>query len=268
MQGCFIKESEEFKKIDLFFYKLFGFKKILKKMIVNDNFKILKLPKLNKKYYRKFLKFLNKEKVKEICLDNNVNKELKEFLIKEFKETEKESVFKEIFSDVIIFFAKKKGLNLNNSEIIFISSTPSLLKEYILKIYKNVKNISVITNKKEKFDKLIEDFQKDYGIFIKIKDKNEKVKKQNTIYINIEKEKFLCDESFLNVNLIDIFKNYKGAFNDIYFHYKTNSESILKKEKIVKNLSFTQFYIKNLCENCNNLSFFKEKRYKIVNIIK
>ena len=78
----------------------------------------------------------------------------------------------------------------------------------------------------------------------------------------------LCEEFFSNVNLIDIFKIYKGAFTDIYFHYKTNVETILKKEKIVKNLSFTQFYIKFLCENCNNSSFFKEKRYKIVNIIK
>lgn len=279
MNYCYMTVTDDYSKLEIFLFCFFGYRRLLKnKIIKRNNMNMIKIPlppkmkeKHKKRYFTKLCRYYHEINVKNICF-HNLNDDLLKYYIKtEFQMISGSMVFYEIFLDIISFFAAKKGYNLNECELIFISNYPKEVHKLILKCFKYVKNISVYTTNPRKFENLSNELRNQYGIFIEIKNGKNKVRKYNKIYINCEADRIVDEASFQSVNLIDIYKVYKGGFHDVLLSYKTKEDRFIKENNIVKNLCFTEYYIKTLYTNIEKntiKNFLKENDYKIVNIKK
>ncbi|WP_249313429.1 hypothetical protein [Congzhengia minquanensis] len=279
MKNCYITAAEKFSKFDLLLFRCFGCKRLLKKNMVNKNgLNVIKIPlppkmkeKQKKRYFTRFCAYLHDMDVQTICVQNIQDHLLQYYLRCEFQIMKGSAIFYEMFQDFLTYFAEKKGYHLNECDLVLISNNPKEVKKYMLKCVRIVKAISVYTTNPGKFENLANEFREKYGIFIHIKGKNDKVKKYNKIYINCEADRIVDEGFFQSVNLIDIYKIYKGGFSEILLSYKTNEEEFLKENRVIKNLSFTEFYFKIQQTNIDKITipiFLKDKNYKIVNIRK
>ena len=101
-------------------------------------------------------------------------------------------------------------------------------------------------------------FLSKYGINLNIKEKKDKLKKNKKIYVNAGANKVFEKNTFNNVNLIDIYNVYDGAYHDIIL------ESTRKSKYYTKHLKSP--YKVALAEFINEEK--KGKNIKIVNIKK
>lgn len=265
MENVFLKERENYSSFYMFLFLFFNLKKIIKKEIKKgeyfDVYYIPSLKKLSKKNKEKFIKrmvkFLKSESIKNICC-GKINEDLKETLEKEFEKITGEETFFENIDMILDFFAKKKGINLSNNEVCFISNNPDVVKKLILKCKNKVKTFSVLTDNKEIFNNLKERISEELGIFIKI---NEKKKKINTVYINCENKVIKLKEYLVKANTIDIFKIYKNTYFNVKIFYKTYCDKFLDENNIEKNIIFTDFFKECIKKSPENIKIVNIKKY-------
>ena len=279
MNKCYITTTDRYCKFDFLLYRLFGWKKMLKKITFcqnHINLFTLPLPKKmkerqKKKYFTKLCNYFHRLDIQSVCCSNIMDDLLRYYLKTEFQWIDGSAVFSELFFDVISSFCVKKGYNLEECELIFLSNCPKDVRNYIEKSLKKVKKISIFTTNPSLFDGFVQEFRDQYGIFIQVKGKDDKVKKYNKIYINCEPDRIVDESFFSSVHLIDPYRVYHGAFNEILLSYKTDEDAFIKEHHIIKNLPFTEYYIRSVTLNADKnfvKSFLKKNHYKIVNIKK
>lgn len=263
MESIYIKEKENCTRKEIFFLKFFGGKRFFKKYFFHtDEIDIFCVPLIHKeKYYKKVCKYLKEKKVKKVYTPIDKNNPFALYMKKEFTYMVPEQALSLFFEEVLAFFAQKKGIELKDCILSFICNDVILVEKFLSQIYKKVKGISIYTNQAEKFTSLHKKWREKCGMEIEIKGQDDKVKKYNHIYINLEKEKIFKETFFMNANCIDIYRLYKGTYNEILMHFKTASEAYIKEHKIIKNLTFTEYYMQKNDK-------FSKKHYKIVNIKK
>ncbi|MBE7035989.1 MAG: hypothetical protein E7403_01695 [Ruminococcaceae bacterium] len=279
MQDCYMTTTEKGSLLEVILFCFFGFKQLFKKRIIKGNdLLIIFIPlpkslgeKLQTIYFKKLCKLFHKMHIRNICAYNIKNPVLAYKLRTEFYILKGISVFHDAFYDILERFSKKIGYPLKECELVLISNYPREAKQYILKIIKQIKSIVIYTTKPDKFTNMIEEIKKQYGIYITLKSKEDYAKKYKKIYVNIEPTPIFKESFFQSVHMIDSYKFYKGAFCDVIFSYNTPEDHIIKENKIIKNLCFTEYYTKthNNHENKGNTSkILKNDHYKIVNIVK
>lgn len=263
MEFIYIKEKENYTRKEMFMLTFFPGRRFLKKYLFHtEEIDIFCVPLINKeRYYKKVWHYLKENGVKKVYTSIEKNNPFVLYMKKEFTHMEPEQALSLFFEDIISFFAQKKGIELKDCILSFVSNDVSLTETFISKIYKKVKGISIYTSQAEKFTALHKKWRETSGMDLEIKGKDDKVKKYNHIYINLEKEKIFKENFFINTNFIDIYRLYKRAYNEIVMRFKTESESCIKEHKILRNLTFTEYYMQ---KNSN----FSKKHYKIVNIKK
>lgn len=279
MQDCYITTTDKVKKIEILLFCLLGIKKGLKKRIIKGNKMMLvfiPLPqsmgeKLKKIYFKKLCKLFHKMHIRNICAYNIKDTLLAYVLKNEFYILKGISVFYNYFYDIIQRFSQKAGYPLQECEVTLISNYPKDAQQYILKMIKAVKSISIYTTKPENFKNMVEEIKNQYGIYITLKNRDDKVKKYKKIFINLEPTPIFKESFFQSVYMIDPYHFYQGAFHDVIFSYNTVEEDMIKKNKIIKNLCFTEYYKKlyhasEIEENTTKI--LKHHQYKIVNIVK
>lgn len=275
MKNCYIKITEKFSKIDFFLFRHIRWNRLLKKnTFTKDAFHIIQIPvsfkmkeNKKKKYYTKICKYLHAIGVETICFYQIEDDLLRYYLNCEFQRVKGYDTFRTLFPRILTYFATKKGYNLNEIELCFITNHLDKAKALIMKSFKKVKGITVYTQNPMDFENFTKEFRETYGIFIHVHGKNDKVKKYNKIYINCEDNRIFDEDYFKTVNLIDIYGTYNGGYQDIIFSYKTKDDFFLKENHIVKNLMFTEFYFNYVVFHTDQ-HFQNEKNYKIVNIRK
>lgn len=279
MQDCYMTTTEKGTKLEIILFCFLGIKQFLKKRIIKGKkLLIISIPlpkfmgeKLQKLYFKKLCKFFHNMNIRNICAYNIKNPILAHKLRTEFYILKGISVFYDAFYDILERFSKKIGYSLKECELVLISNYPREVRQYILKIIKHVKSIVVYTTKPDKFTNMIEDIKNQYGIYITLKSKEDRAKKYNKIYVNIEPTPIFKESFFQSVHIIDIYKFYKGAFQDVIFSYNTVEDYIIKENKIIKNLCFTEYYKKTYNDNENKektSKILKKNHYKIVNLVK
>lgn len=263
MESIYIKEKENCTRKEIFFLKLFCGKRNFKKYLFHtEEIDVLCIPFIPKeRYYKKISNYLKKLNVKKVYTSIKKDNPFVLYMKKEFTYMEPDETLSLFFKEIISFFAHKKGIELKECTLSFICNDVLLAEKILSQIYKEVKGISIYTKEKEKFTALHKKWRETCGMDLEIKGKDDKVKKYNHIYINLEKELLFQENFFMNTNCIDIYHLYKGAYNEIIMRFKTASEACIKEHKIIKNFTFTDYYM----QKNNNLS---KKHYKIVNIKK
>ncbi len=279
MQDCYMTTTEKAKKIEILLFCIFGIKRLFKKRIIKGKKMTLifiPLPnslgeKLKKLYIKKLCKFFHKMHIRNICAYNIKDTLLAYALKNEFYILKGTSVFCDHFYDVLKRFSQKIGYSLKECELVLVSNYPKEAQQYILKMIKAVKSIAIYTTKPDTFKNMVEEIKNQYGIYITLKNKDDKVKKYNKIFVNLEPTPIFKESFFQSVYMIDIYRFYQGAFRDVIFSYNTIEEDLIKANKIIKNLCFTEYYKKlyNSSEiEENTTKILKKNQYKIVNIVK
>lgn len=279
MQDCYMTTTEKAKKIEILLFCLFGIKRLFKKRIISGKKLMLifvPLPqalgeKLKKLYLKKMCKLFHKMHIRNICAYNIKDTLLAHELKNEFYILKGISVFYDHFYDIIKRFSQKIGYSLNECELAFICNYPKEAQQYILKVIKDVKAITIYTTKPDCFKNMVEEIKNQYGIYITLKNKEDKVKKYKKIFVNLEPTPIFKESFFQSVYIIDLYHFYQGAYCDVIFSYNTFEEDVIKKNKIVKNLCFTEYYKKLYNSNeieGNTTKILKKNQYKIVNIVK
>jgi len=255
MENAYLKESKHR-------YTLYKALRMKIKIEKGENFCVLQIPKLKRKNdYIRLCKKMKKFGVQTVCIDDIKDEVLRYYIKQEFSVKDGSKLFMDYFYDILSFFINKKEMNLPESQIVLISNNSRMTEEYISFIYKKVKRISIYTTTPSLFFSLTEKYRDEYGIFLELMGKDDKVKKYRRFYINIDKENSFKDDFFRGCYLLDPFCKYKGGFYDVIFQFKTSDEHLIQKYNIRKNLMFTDFFR----ENNNN---FNRKDNKIVNIEK
>ncbi len=279
MQDCYMTTTEKAKKIEILLFCFFGIKRLLKKRIVKGNKLMLifiPLPnslgeKLKNIYFKKLCKFFHKMHIRNICAYNIKDTLLYHELRNEFYVLKGISVFYDHFYDILKRFSQKSGYPLQECELAFVSNYPKEVQQYILKVIKDVKSITIYTTKPDNFKNMVEEIKNQYGMYITLKNKDDKVKKYKKLYINLEPTPIFKESFFQASHMIDIYNFYQGSFRNVIFSYNTFEEDLIKEYKIMKNLCFTEYYKKlyHCNENEKNTTkILKNHQYKIVNIVK
>lgn len=279
MQDCYMTTTEKGNKIEILLFCFFGIKRLFKKRIIKGNklmLTFIPLPhslgeKLKKLYFKKLCNFFHKMHIRNICAYNIKDALLAYELRNEFNILKGISVFYDHFYDILKRFSQKMGYPLQECELVLISNYPKEAQQYILKMIKDVKSIAIFTTKPDHFKNMVEEIKNQYGIYITLKNQDDKVKKCKKVYINLEPTPIFKESFFQSVHMIDLYQLYQGAFQDVIFSYNTVEEDVIKKNKIIKNLCFTEYYKKlyNASEiEENTTKILNHHQYKIVNIVK
>ena len=253
MNKIILKLSEE--RFNFFKYILFTYlkcNKIYDKNIEKNVFFVPFKKTLKSAYIRALSRFLKGKNIKEImCVEKGIKKHFQT----EFSIINGINIYRTIFCDVLNFVSNNK---LFDYEIIFISDNIKEIKFLAEKCVKNVKTLSVLTNKPYLYESMRDYFFEKYGVMLNIKVKKDKLKKHNKIYVNAGGMIVFDKALFKNINLIDIYGVYEGGFNEIIFE---NNKLSKEYTKLLK------------CPYCAALADFLEQdksgeKIKIVNIKK
>lgn len=263
MKVCYLKETKTYAKWRMFFFLYLGIKKGLDAFWINEgSLHIFKIPIFkNKKNYQKIMTYLKRKGMKKVCADLIQNEYLLQKIKENFEIIQGNTAFSYFFEEIIDKFMKMHSFLYEESELIFISNAPARVKEYLEKVVKKFKKVSVYTSQKQKFNHLTEETLKMYGTTLFLKDAQEKPKKYKKIYVNLENKKIFHKKFFKNVTIIDIFKTYENAFCEVLFKIPFEKDNILKEEKINKNLCFLEYLTEKSKINL-------QKECKVVNIRK
>lgn len=253
MNKIILKLSEErfsFLKYILFTY--FKCNKIYEQNIEKNVFFVPFRKTLKSAYIKALSRFLKYKNIKVImCVEREINRYFKS----NFSIINGINIYRTIFCDILNYLSNNK---LFDYEIIFISDNIKEIKLLAEKCIKNVKNISVLTNKPFLYESTRDYFFEKYGVMLNIKVKKDKLKKHNKIYVNAGGMRVFDKSLFKNLNLIDIYGVYEGGFNEIIFE---NNKLSKEYTKLLK------------CPYCAALADFleqekSEEKIKIVNIKK
>lgn len=235
-----------------FLFTYFKMDKIYEKNIENNVFLIPFKKTLKHRYLLALTRFLKRKKIDEICVIDDL---LKDELRNSFSIINGKNIYRTIFCDILNFMSENK---LYNYEIIFVSDNINEIKNLAQKCVKNVKTISVLTQKPYLYESMRDFFLQKYGVMLNIKGKKDKLKKHNKIYVNCGANKIYDKTTFKNVNILDIYNVYEGAYRHIILDAEGEAKKITKLLKCPYSLALAEFL--------NGVK--KEKNYKIVNIKK
>ena len=247
-----VKDKKRLSFIKYFIFTYLKCSKIFEKNLRGDILYIPYKKRLKKPYITAIEKFLKKKQIKEIL---PLEEEFKGCFNNYFRVINGINIYRTIFCDVLNFFAKN---NLYEYEIVFISDNLKEIKELAQKCVKKVKSISVLTQKPFLYESMSDFFLSKYGVNLNIKEKKDKLKKNKKIYINAGANRVFEKNTFNNVNLIDIYNVYEGAYHDIILESTQKSKHYTKLLKCPYNAALAEFI--NEQKNAKNI--------KIVNIKK
>lgn len=246
------KEEKNFSFFKYLMFTYFKKCKIYDRYIVDDIFYLPFKKRLNNSYKKALINYLKTKKVTHFL---SFEKELERVFKNTFCVIDGKNIYNTIFLDILNFITKGQ---LYEYELIFISDNIKEIKMLMEKAAKKVKSISVLTEKPHLYESIKDLLFIKYGVLLNIKTKKEKLKKHNKIYINCGINRVFNTSFFKNVNMIDIYKIYDGAYNNIIL------EENLKEKEYTKRLSCA--FSLELAEYLYNDK--KDKKFKIVNMKK
>jgi len=232
-------DKNNFSYIRYFLFTYLKINKVYEKYLSKNTFKIPYKKELKPRYIETLKKFLKKKNIVKLCFF----KIEKEELVKEFKTSfsviNGRNIYNTNFNNILSFLSGEK---LHEKEIVFISDNLKEISELSKKCVKKVKAISVLTEKPYLYESLKDEFLEKYGLLINVKTKKEKLKKNNKIYVNCGANRVFPENTFKNVVLIDIFKVYEGAYNEIILWAEGNLKKETKQLKTPLNLRLAEFF--------------------------
>lgn len=246
------KSKDNFSYIRYFLFTYIKRYSVYDKNIKDDIFYIPFKKKLNKSYKNALKEYLKKKNIKKFLA---VDEDIKDYLKTCFSTIDGENIYNAIFYKILLFLSKNK---LNEYEIIFVSDNIKQIKKLIEISAKRVKNISVLTQNPYLYESMKDYVLSKYGILLNIKNKNEKLKKHNKIYVNCGYNRVFEKSFFKNVNMLDIYNVYEDAFNTIILEATSKEKEYTKKLKFPYTIALAEFLY----------SDEKTKKYKIVSIKK
>jgi len=248
-------KKENFSYILYFLFTYLKIDKAYKKYLNENIFEIPYKKSIKQRYIEALKRFLRKNNISKICFFKNEKKEIIEEFKISFSIINGKKIYSAIFKDILLYLSQNM---LHEYEVIFISDNLKEISEMARKCVKNVKNISVLTEKPYLYESIKDEFFKKYGISINTKTKKDKLKKHNKIYVNCGANKVFPENTFKNVNIIDIYNVYEGAYNEIILCAEGNIKKYINELKTPLNLRCAEFF-----EDEKNV-----KKYKIANIKK
>lgn len=246
------KSKENFSYIRYFMFIYLKKYRVYEKNIKNDILFIPYKKRLNSRYLKALVEFLrSKNTEKFMTFDEDIKNEFKKY----FSVIYGKNIYNTIFYDILNFMSKNK---LYEYEIIFISDNIKEIKNLIDKCVKNVKAISVFTQKPHLYESMQDYTISKYGVLLNIKTKKDKIKKHNKIYVNCGHSEVFDKGMFKNVNLLDIYNVYENSFSSIILESTAKEKEYTKVLECPYSLALAEFLYGNE----------SDKKYKIVNIKK
>lgn len=218
-----------FKKIDQNIFFKRTLKKLKKQVIVcGKPITVYLIPvyekKISEKAVEKFITYLKSEKVDKILLSDSANSLSCSQKIKNaFLSCSGSSVIIYMVYDILKKCAAQKNIDLYESTIILSDEQPHIMKKTILKLYKYVKKIKILTENPERFKELISEFLYDYGFMIETCNKTEEneifintadYKKEIIFYIKRIKDEFSYCKNINQAVIEFLCENFFKGFND------------------------------------------------------
>ena len=247
-----LKQKEKFSYIKYFLFTYFKKYSLYDKYIEKDIFKIPCKKRLKRAYLKALCQFLKNKNITHIL---TFDEEIKEALRNNFSIIIGKNIYRTIFLDILNFLSENM---LYEYEVIFISDNIKEIKELMEKCAKSVKNVSVLTQKPYLFESLKDLMLSKYGMTLNIRTKKEKLKKNHKIYVNTGANRIFEKSMFKNVNMIDIYNVYEGAYNEIILCATPEVKEYTKQLKCPYLLPLAEFLYGEK----------KDKNLKIVNIKK
>lgn len=252
MKLILVKNKKSFSYLRYFLFTYFKNYSVYDKFIEDDIFYIPFKKRLSDAYLNALKTYL---KTKNMQLFLSFDEEIKKEFKKVFSTINIINIYNTIFLDVLKFFTKN---NLYEYEIIFVSDNIKEIKDLIDKCIKNVKSVSVLTEKPYLYESMKDYVFLKYGVLLNVKSKKEKLKKHNKIYVNCGYIRVFDKNLFKNVNMIDVFDVYEGVINSIILEANQKEKEYARKLDCPYSLALAEFLYGEE----------KEKKYKIVNIKK
>lgn len=227
------KEGFSYIKYVLFTYfkKYSLFDEFLKKDVLFIPYK----KRLKSAYLKAICVFLKSKGTKEIlALDEDVKNVLKY----NFSVINGENIYSAIFNNILDFLASGK---LYEYEVIFLSDNIKEIKKLSEKCVKNVKNISILTEKPYLYESLKDLMIQKYGVTLNIRTRKEKLKKKNKIYVNAGFHRVFEKGTFNNVNILDIYNVYEGGYNEIILYPDKKAKEYTNLLKCPYNQALAEF---------------------------
>ena len=229
------KSKNNFSYIRYFLFTYLKIYRVYEKYFDEKVFYIPYKKELNLRYFERLKEFLRSKKVIKIL---PLDKDLKEYFKKYFSVIYGKYIYNTIFCDILNFLAHNR---LFEYEIIFISDNVKEIKEKIEKCIKKCEAVSVLTDKPSLYESLKEYTLYKYGVVLNIKTKKEKLKKKNKIYVNSGHSMNFDKGFFKNVNLLDIYCVYDGAYNNIILECDKEEKDFTKSLDCQFSLGIAEF---------------------------
>lgn len=246
------KTKKDFSYIKYFMFVYMKKYNLYDKYIHNDIFYIPYKKRLKIRYLDTICDFLKRKNIDSfLAFDEEIKKHFK----KHFSAIIGKNIYSTLFCDILDFLSKNK---LYEYELVFISDNLKETKKLAEKSVKKVKSISVLTQNPYLYESMKDYLYSKYGITLNIKTKKEKFKKHNKIYINCGANRVFEKSAFTNVNILDIYNVYDGAYSTIILESSEHEKKYTNTLKCPYSLGLAEF----LYSEKDN------KKYKIVNIKK
>jgi len=246
------KSKNNFSYIKYFLFTYLKKYSVYEKYIDENVFFIPYKKTLKKRYFKALCEFLKRKNTDKILVvEEDIKKEFKKY----FSVINGKNIYNTIFNDALNFLAKNR---LFEYEIIFVSDNIKEIKKLIEKCIKKVAGVGILTKRPELYESMEEFTLSKYGVVLNIKKHNEKLKKHNKIYVNCGGSLVYPEGFFKNVNMLDFYKVYEGAYNKIILEQKQQEKELTKKLNCPYSLDIAEFLYGNK----------DDKTYKIVNIKK
>lgn len=182
---------------------------------------------ISEKSIKKVIYCLKKEGIRYIITTKKlqIRRNLSERLKKEFIFFDGSQVINYKIYDILRKCAAKKGIDLENSTVRLISNDAGKVKEFVLKFFRNVKKIEIVTDCEKNFTDLSEYFLEEYGLFLLINKEGKYDEKKITVFLDGGKKQS-ADLYFTEQKSSEIMFSSKNAFNQISSILNFNQESI------------------------------------------
>ncbi len=186
--------------------------------------------------------FLNQTKFCQMMQEN--------FLMPEGIQIIKHKIF-----DIIRKCAVQKGIEIQASTVALMTDSPKEAEEYIMRLYRHVRKIRIITKSADAFAILQNRFMEEYGLFISC-DEEIALKNEITISLNIIKT-----ESDFNVSRQNLFDN------QLQFRMKYGDKELFPHAPLCEDAIAFLMLQKGLIPTEESIRrFFKEHYVKITKI--
>lgn len=236
------KSKNNFSYIRYFLFTYLKIYSVYEKYFNENIFYIPYKKTLKLRYFERLKEFLRKKEVIKILA---LEEDIKEYFKKYFSVIYGKYIYSTIFYNVLEFLANGR---LFDYEIIFVSDNLKEIKIMIEKCVKNVKSVSVLTNSEHLYDSLAEFTLYKYGTELNIRTKKEKLKKKNKIYVNCGHNLVFEKNFFKNVNMLDIYGVYEGAYKNIILEAKETEKEFIKLLECEFLMSIAEFLYGKECD--------------------